>query len=187
MHALDRSRVKFTSVLEFGLALVSFSGFLRAPAAVALAVRVHALDEILGHARLPLAIIISNVVGSIAAVPIDLARVELAPAAVIGFDLISFSQAITASAVGIAAPAVERRDEARLDSRLALAVVVCVVKPSQNRSGALPRDDGSRRRIEGASKDTASLQLTSKVPSAWTLEILPGYFLLRPLRDGIDQ
>ena len=37
--------------------------------------------------------------------------------------------------------------------------------------------------VEGASKDTASLQLTSKVPSAWTLEILPGYFLLRPLRN----
>ena len=38
------------------------------------------------------------------------------------------------------------------------------------------------QRFEGASKDTASLQLTSNVPSAWTLEILPGYFLLRPLR-----
>ena len=40
------------------------------------------------------------------------------------------------------------------------------------------------QRFEGASKDTASLQLTSKVPSAWTLEILPGYFLDRPLRQN---
>ena len=73
---------------------------------------------------------VRNVVRIVAAVSIDLARVELAPAAVIGFDLISFSQAITASAVGIAAPAVERRDEAGLDARFGFAIVLCE-RPSE--------------------------------------------------------
>ena len=69
---------------------------------------------------------VRNVVRIVAAVSIDLARVELAPAAVIGFDLISFSQAITASAVGIAASVAERRDEACFDPSLGFAVVICV-------------------------------------------------------------
>ena len=55
--ALDRSRVKFTSVLEFGLALVSFSDFLRR-APVVLRIRVQRLDVLLLDARFPLAVII---------------------------------------------------------------------------------------------------------------------------------
>ena len=68
---------------------------------------------------------VRNVVRIVAAVSIDLARVELAPAAVIGFDLISLAETITASAVGIAAPAVERRDEAGLDARFGLTIILC--------------------------------------------------------------
>ena len=68
---------------------------------------------------------VRNVVRIVAAVSIDLARVELAPAAVIGFDLISLAETITASAVGIAAPAVERRDEAGLDARFRLTIILC--------------------------------------------------------------
>ena len=64
-----------------------------------------------------------NVVGIVAAVPINLPGIELASAAVIGFDLISLAEPI-ASAVGIAAR-IERRDEARLDSRLGFAIVLC--------------------------------------------------------------
>ena len=58
MLALHRPGVEFTSVLELGLAFVSFSGLLRAPAAVALAVRVSALDKLLLDARLVLAVVI---------------------------------------------------------------------------------------------------------------------------------
>ena len=82
------------------------------------------------HLQFMTLVSVRNVVRIVAAVPIDLARVELAPAAVIGFDLISFSQAITASAVGIAAPAVERRDEAGLDARFGFAIVLCE-RPSE--------------------------------------------------------
>ena len=82
------------------------------------------------HLQFMTLVSVRNVVRIVAAVSIDLARVELAPAAVIGFDLISFSQAITASAVGIAAPAVERRDEAGLDARFGFAIVLCE-RPSE--------------------------------------------------------
>ena len=68
---------------------------------------------------------VRNVVRIVAAVSIDLARVELAPAAVIGFDLIALAESITTSAVGVAAPAVERRDEAGLDARFGFAIVLC--------------------------------------------------------------
>ena len=61
MHALDRSGVEFTSVLEFGFAFITLAGLLRAPAAVALAVGVRALDELLLDARLVLAVIIGDV------------------------------------------------------------------------------------------------------------------------------
>ena len=83
-------------------------------------------DQALRDARLSLAVIIGDVVGVVSAVSIYLPGVELAPAAVIGFDLIALAESITTSAVGVAAPAVERRDEAGLDARFGFAVVVCV-------------------------------------------------------------
>ena len=55
--ALDRSGVEFTSVLEFGLAFVSFSDLLRR-APVVLRIRVQRLDVLLLDARFPLAVII---------------------------------------------------------------------------------------------------------------------------------
>ena len=82
-------------------------------------------DQALRDARLSLAVIIGDVVGIVSAVSIYLPGVELAPAAVIGFDLISLAETITASAVGIAAPAVERRDEAGLDARFGLTIILC--------------------------------------------------------------
>ena len=81
MLVLHRPGVEFTSVLELGLAFVSFSGLLRAPAAVALAVGVRALDELLLHARLVLPIVIADVVGAVASVPANLAGVELTSSA----------------------------------------------------------------------------------------------------------
>jgi len=83
-------------------------------------------NQALRDARLSLAVIIGDVVGIVSAVSIYLPGVELAPAAVIGFDLIALAESITTSAVGVAAPAVERRDEAGLDARFGFAVVVCV-------------------------------------------------------------
>ena len=61
MLALDRSRVEFTSVLEFGLAFITLAGLLRSPVAVALAVGVRALDELLLDPRLVLAVIVGDV------------------------------------------------------------------------------------------------------------------------------
>ena len=81
-------------------------------------------DEALRYARFPLAVVVGDVVRIVAAVSADLPRIEFAAAAVVSFYLIAFSQAIAASAVGVAAPAVKRRDEAGLDSRLALAVII---------------------------------------------------------------
>ena len=82
-------------------------------------------DQALGDPRLAFSVIIGNVVGIVSAISIYLPGVVSAPPAVIGFDLIALAEAIAASAVGVAAPAVERRDEARLDSRLGLAIVLC--------------------------------------------------------------
>ena len=94
-----------------------------APAAPALLA-----DQALRDARLALAVVVGDVVRIVAAVPRDLALVEFAAAPIIGFDLVALAEPIT-SAVGIAAR-VKRRDKARLNPSLALAVVVCVVKPS---------------------------------------------------------
>ena len=65
-------------------------------------------------------------VGAITPVPVDLARIILLAAAIVGLDLVPFAQLVRRRAVGVAAPAAERRDEARLDARLALAVIICV-------------------------------------------------------------
>ena len=86
-------------------------------------------DEALRDPRLALTVIIGDVVSIVSAVPIDLSGVELAPAPIVRFDLISLAEPI-ASAVGIAAPAVERRDEAGLDARFGFAIVLCE-RPSE--------------------------------------------------------
>ena len=90
-----------------------------APAAPALLA-----DQALRDPRFTFPVVVVNIVGIVPAVPRDFARVELAPATVIGFDLISLAEPI-AAAVGVAAPAVKRRDEARFDSRLGFAIVLC--------------------------------------------------------------
>ena len=76
------------------------------------------------HLQFVTRVSVRNVVGIVSAVPIYLSGVELAPAAIVRFDLISLAEPI-ASAVGIAAPAAERRDEAGLDSSLGFAIVLC--------------------------------------------------------------
>jgi len=129
-------------------------------------------DQALCDARLALSIIIVYVVRIITAVSANLTGVELAPAPIVRFYLVTLTESIT-SAVGVAVPAAERRDEARFDSRLGFAVVLCE-RPSEKD----PKNNFWRR---------GATYATSNVPSALTREILPGYFLLRPLRDGIDQ
>ena len=129
-------------------------------------------DKPLRYPSLPLSIIIVYVVRVVAAVSANLTGVELAPAPIVRFYLVTLTESI-ASAVGIAVPAAERRDEAGLDSRLGFAVVLCE-RPSEKD----PKNNFWRR---------GATYATSNVPSALTREILPGYFLLRPLRDGIDQ
>ena len=82
-------------------------------------------DQALRDARFPLAVVVGDVVRIVAAVSADLPRIEFAAAAVVSFDFISLAETITASAVGIAAPAVERRDEAGLDARFRLTIILC--------------------------------------------------------------
>ena len=59
--SLDGAFVPLTSPLEIRFDLIAFAGLLRAPAAVALAVGVRALDELLLDARLVLAVIVGDV------------------------------------------------------------------------------------------------------------------------------
>ena len=86
-------------------------------------------DQPRRDARLGVAVVVADVVGAVAPVARDFAGVELAAPAVVGFDLISLAESIT-SAVRVAAAAVKRRDEARLDSRLGFAIVLCE-RPSE--------------------------------------------------------
>ena len=65
-------------------------------------------------------------VGAITPVPVDLARIILLAAAVSGLDGVAFSQFIGRPAIGVAASAAERRDEACFDARLGFTVVICV-------------------------------------------------------------
>ena len=77
------------------------------------------------HLQFMTRISVRNVVGIISAVSIDLPGIVPAPLAVIGFDAIALAEPITASAVRIAAPAVERRDEAGLDACFGLTIILC--------------------------------------------------------------
>ena len=95
MHALDRSGIIFTSVLELGLAFITLAGLLRSPVAVALAVGVRALDELLLDPRLVLAVVlcgtvtryledftyVCDIVGAVAPITANLTGIEFRAAA----------------------------------------------------------------------------------------------------------
>ena len=80
MLALDRSGIILTSIFEFCFAFVSFSDFLRR-APVVLRIRVQRLDELHLNAGLALPVVVGDVVGPIAPVTVDLARIELTSSA----------------------------------------------------------------------------------------------------------
>jgi len=124
--AADRARVVAPAPAVVGLDLIALAQATATarrpgprPRSVLLA------DEALRDARFPLAVVVGDVVRIVAAVSADLPRIEFAAAAVVSFDFISLAETITASAVGIAAPAVERRDEAGLDARFGLTIILC--------------------------------------------------------------
>ena len=81
MLALDRSGIILTSIFEFCFAFVSFAGLLRRGAPVVLGIRVERLDELLLDAGLVLPIFIADVIGPVAPITANLARIELTSAA----------------------------------------------------------------------------------------------------------
>ena len=81
MHALDRSRVEFTRVLELRLAFVALANLRRRGAPVVVGIRVQRLDKFLLHARLVLPIFIADVVGAIASITANFAGIELTSSA----------------------------------------------------------------------------------------------------------
>ena len=123
--AADRARVVTPAPAVVGLDLVALAEAAAARRPGPRPRSVLLTDQAFGDARLALAVIIGDVVGIVSAVSIYLPGVIASATAVIGFDRIALAETITASAVGIAAPAVERRDEAGLDSRLGFAIVLC--------------------------------------------------------------
>ena len=83
-------------------------------------------DQAFRYSRLALPIVVGNVVGIITAVSIDFPGIIASAAAVVGLDLITFAQA-TAAARRPRPRSVLLADEARLDPRLALPVIICDV------------------------------------------------------------
>ena len=95
MDASDLALVPFASRFKIGFDGIAFAGLLRAPAAVALAVGVRALDELLLDPRLVLAVVlcgtvtryledftyVCDIIGAVAPITANLARVELRAAA----------------------------------------------------------------------------------------------------------
>ena len=93
--SLDGAFVPLTSPLEITFDLIAFAGLLRAPAAVALAVGVRALDELLLDPRLVLAVVlcgtvtryledftyVCDIIGAVAPITANLAGIELTSAA----------------------------------------------------------------------------------------------------------
>ena len=80
MDARDLALVPLPAALEVALDLVALSRLLRR-APVVLGVRVQRLDELLLDAGLALPVVVGDVVGPIAPVTVDLARIELTSAA----------------------------------------------------------------------------------------------------------
>ena len=119
------------------------TGSTPAPAAPALLANEAGLDP-----SLSFPVIVGNVVRTITPVPVYLARIRLLAAAIARLDGVTFPEFVRRPAIGVAASAAERRDEARLDARLGFAVVVCVIKPSKHGwNQASHRCRGSRRRL----------------------------------------
>ena len=81
MHALDRARIVLARVLELRFAFVPFAGLLRRGAPVVLGIRVERLDELRLDAGLVLPIFIADVIGPVAPITANLARIELTSAA----------------------------------------------------------------------------------------------------------
>ena len=81
MLALDRSGVILTSILELRFAFVPFADLLRRGAPVVLGIRVERLDELRLDAGLVLPIFIADVIGPVAPITANLARIELTSAA----------------------------------------------------------------------------------------------------------
>ena len=81
MLALDRSRIVLARVLELRFAFVPFPRLLRRGAPVVLGIRVERLDELRLDAGLVLPIFIADVIGPVAPITANLARIELTSAA----------------------------------------------------------------------------------------------------------
>ena len=133
--ALDRSGVEFTSVLEFGLALVSFSGLRRALRAPRAASRTapgprptptaQDLDALQFYALLGVSVVEANIIGIIRAMDaLDLALVPLPSALKVCLHRVSFSRLLRAPAAVALAVGVRTLDKLLLDPRLVLAVIV---------------------------------------------------------------
>ena len=112
-------------------------------------------DQALRDPRFPLAVVVVDVVGVVPAVSTRFCQGRTCLRRGNRLRSYRLTESI-AAAVGIAAPAAERRDEAPLDARLGLTVVICVWTTSK-----VPRRGRPRAR-----------------------EILPGYFMLRPARGN---
>ena len=137
-HALHRSRVKFTGVLEFGLALVSFSGrrrALRAPRAASRTApgprptpTAQDLDALQFYALLGVSVVEANIIGIIGAMDaLDLALVPLAAAFIIGLDGVALAGLLRRGAPVVLGIRVERLDELRLDAGLVLPIFIADV------------------------------------------------------------
>ena len=95
MGSLDGAFVPLTSPFKICLDLIAFAGLLRAPAAVALAVGVRALDELLLDPRLVLAVVlcgtvtryledftyVCDIIGAVAPITANLTGIEFRAAA----------------------------------------------------------------------------------------------------------
>ena len=81
MDALDLALVPLAAAFIIGLDGVALAGLLRRGAPVVLGIRVERLDELRLDARLTLPVVVGDVVGTVASVSINLARIELTSAA----------------------------------------------------------------------------------------------------------
>ena len=81
MDALDLALVPLAAAFIIGLDGVALAGLLRRGAPIVLGVRVQRLDEFLLDAGLVLPILIADVIGPVAPITANLARIELTSSA----------------------------------------------------------------------------------------------------------
>ena len=144
--AFDASWIELTTASVAALDLCSLAQFPSAFRTWAAAAALLA-DQALGDARLTLAVVIVYVVRVISAVSTNFTGVEPAPRAIVGFDLVAFTQA--AAAARRARPrAVLLADQALGDARLPLSVVV-PMGPSTGETPPSIRDAVSARNVVG--------------------------------------